>query len=190
MRGWVKKLRRLIRPAVYLSHNWISRIGVVLTSTSAITLVLAYISQLLGYVFNPYMGIIIFMILPGIFILGLLLIPLGIYREFRQRRRRGMLPAQYPLVSFSGQEFRRTAEFVLVMTAINIPLFTFASYQGVTYMDSVNFCGTTCHTVMLPNTPLTCALSIPTWLAWNVISAPARRGLCARKFRAATKCWP
>ena len=36
------------------------------------------------------------------------------------------------------------------MTAINIPLFTFASYQGVTYMDSVKFCGTTCHTVMLP----------------------------------------
>jgi hypothetical protein len=90
------------------------------------------------------------MILPGIFILGLLLIPLGIYREFRQQRRVGMLPTQYPLVSFSGQEFRRTAKFVLVMTAINIPLFTFASYQGVTYMDSVKFCGTTCHTVMQP----------------------------------------
>ena len=46
--GRVEKLRRLIRPVVYLSHNWMSRIGVVLTSTSAITLVLAYISQLLG----------------------------------------------------------------------------------------------------------------------------------------------
>ena len=149
-RGWVEKLRRLIRPVVYLGHNWISRIGVVLTTTSAITLVLAYVSQLLGYVFNPYMGIIIFMILPGVFLLGLLLIPLGIYRQFRQERRHGKLPAQYPLVSFSTLEFRRTAEFVLVMTAINIPLFTFASYQGVTYMDSVKFCGTTCHTVMLP----------------------------------------
>ena len=62
-RGWVEKLRRLIRPAVYLSHNWISRIGVVLATTSAITLVLAYISQPLGYVFNPYIGLIIFMIL-------------------------------------------------------------------------------------------------------------------------------
>jgi hypothetical protein len=46
--GRAEKLRRLIRPVVYLSHNWMSRIGVVLTSTSAITLVLAYISQLLG----------------------------------------------------------------------------------------------------------------------------------------------
>ena len=104
-RGWVEKLRRLIRPAVYLSHNWISRIGVVLTTTSAITLVLAYVSQLLGYVFNPYMGIIIFMILPGIFILGLLLIPLGIYREFRQRRRRGCFPPNTRAFPFRARSF-------------------------------------------------------------------------------------
>ena len=76
--GWVEKLRRLIRPAVYLSHNWISRIGVVLTTTSAITLIIAYASQILGYSFNPYMGIIILLILPGIFILGLIIIPAGV----------------------------------------------------------------------------------------------------------------
>ena len=70
-RGWVEKFRRLIRPVVYLSHNWISRIGVVLTTTSAITLIIAYASQILGYSFNPYMGIIIFLILPGFFVLGL-----------------------------------------------------------------------------------------------------------------------
>ena len=145
-RSGMDRLRGWTRPVVYLSRNWISLIGVVLTTTSAITLVLAYVSQLLGYVFNPYMGIIVFMILPGIFIFGLLLIPLGIYTQFRRERRAGVLPAQYPLVSFSSQEFRRTAGFVLVMTAINIPLFTFASYQGVVYMDSVKFCGTTCHT--------------------------------------------
>ena len=105
-RGWVEKLRRLIRPVVYLGHNWISRIGVVLTTTSAITLVLAYISQLLGYVFNPYMGIIIFMILPGIFILGLLLIPLGIYREFRQRAAPwGCFPPNTPWFHFRARSF-------------------------------------------------------------------------------------
>jgi len=148
--GWVEKLRRLIRPAVYLSHNWISRIGVVLTTTSAITLILSYASLLLGYSFNPYMGIIVFLILPGFFVLGLLIIPFGIYLEFRRRRRMGILPDEYPLVSFSREEFRRTAIFVLTMTAINVPLFAFASYRGVVYMDSVKFCGTTCHTVMLP----------------------------------------
>ncbi len=143
-------LRSSARPAAYFSQNWISRIGVVVTTTSAITLIIAYASQILGYTFNPYLGILVLMILPGFFVLGLLLIPIGIYRQFRKQRRLGTLPTQYPLVSFSGQEFRRTALFVAAMTAINVPLFAVASYRGVVYMDSVKFCGTTCHTVMLP----------------------------------------
>ena len=148
--GGMEKLRRLIRPVVYLGQNWISRIGVVLTTTSAITLIFTYASQLMGYSFNPYVGIIIFLILPGCFVVGLLVIPVGIYWEFRRRRRLGILPLEYPLVTFSRQEFRLTAMFVLLMTAINVPLFALASYRGVVYMDSVKFCGTTCHTVMQP----------------------------------------
>ena len=149
-RAWAQELRRLIRPLVYLSQNWISRIGVVVATTSAITLIFTYASQLLGFSFNPYLGIIVFLALPGFFVLGLILIPIGIYREFRRRRRLGILPREYPLVVFSREEFRRTAMFVLLMTAINVPLFTLVSYRGIVYMDSVKFCGTTCHTVMLP----------------------------------------
>lgn len=144
------QLRRLIRPVVYLSQNWISRIGVVLATTSAITLIFTFLSQVLGYSFNPYLGIIVFLVLPGAFVLGLILIPIGIYREFRQQRHLGTLPREYPLVSFSGEEFRRTATFVVMMSAINVPLFVLASYRGVVYMDSVSFCGATCHTVMQP----------------------------------------
>jgi len=149
-RGWTGNLRRLIRPVVYLSQNWISRIGVVLATTSAITLIFTFLSQVLGYSFNPYLGIIVFLLLPGVFVLGLVLIPIGIYREFRRRRRLGTLPHEYPLVSFSREEFRRTASFVVLMSAINVPLFVLASYRGVVYMDSVSFCGATCHTVMQP----------------------------------------
>ncbi len=76
-RGGRDRFRRWIRPVVYLSRNWISLIGVVLTTTSALTLIIAYASQLLGYSFNPYMGIIIFLILPGLFVLGLLIVPCG-----------------------------------------------------------------------------------------------------------------
>ena len=129
-RGW-GQLRRLVRPIVYLGQNWISRIGVVLATTSAITLIFTFLSQVLGYSFNPYLGIIVFLLLPGAFVLGLLLIPIGIYGEFRQQRRLGTLPHEYPLVSFSREEFRRTASFVVLMSAINVPLFVLASYRGV-----------------------------------------------------------
>jgi hypothetical protein len=36
------------------------------------------------------------------------------------------------------------------MTMLNLALFLTATYRGVHYMDSVQFCGLTCHTVMQP----------------------------------------
>jgi len=144
-------LTHFLRPIVYLSHNLISRVGVVLTTTSAITLLVAYTSEFFG-VFrpNPYVGILVFLVLPGVFVAGLVLIPLGIYREFRRERRLGVLPSIYPTIDFSHRELRRTALFVAVMTAINVPIFAVASYSGTVYMDSVQFCGLTCHQVMIP----------------------------------------
>ncbi len=143
-------LGHFLRPVVYLSHNVTSRVGVVLTTTSGVTLLLTYGFLLFGYSPNPYAGILIFLILPSVFVLGLVLIPLGIYREFRKERRLGLLPAIYPTVDFSHREVRRTALFVAVMTAINVPIFAVASYRGTVYMDSVQFCGRTCHQVMAP----------------------------------------
>jgi hypothetical protein len=36
------------------------------------------------------------------------------------------------------------------MTAINVPIFAVASYRGTVYMESQQFCGLTCHQVMMP----------------------------------------
>jgi hypothetical protein len=54
--------------------HWLTSIGVVLTTASALVFVglLFLISE------NPYFGIVVFLILPALFVLGLLLIPLGI----------------------------------------------------------------------------------------------------------------
>ncbi len=139
-----------IRPIVYLSHNIISRTGVVLTSTAAITLLLTYGFQLYDYFPNPYTGILLFLVLPAIFVLGLMLIPLGIMRDFRRQRRLGLLPTDYPTVDFRDRRLRQTALFVAVMTAINVPIFAIASYRGTVYMETQEFCGQTCHQVMTP----------------------------------------
>ena len=45
---------------------------------------------------------------------------------------------------------RNSLLFIACATILNIMIFGFASYQGVTYMDSTTFCGLTCHTVMAP----------------------------------------
>ena len=50
-----------------------------------------FLADLFGMHTNPYMGILFFLILPSIFLVGLVLIPLGAWIE-RRRRARG-LPA-------------------------------------------------------------------------------------------------
>lgn len=45
--------------------------------------------------------------------------------------------------------FRRGVEIVLAATVANLGIVSIATYRGVTYMDSANFCGTSCH-VMAP----------------------------------------
>jgi hypothetical protein len=149
-RQWQAALAQIIRPAFYLSQNLISRTGVVLATTGGITLVVVFASVLFGYRPNPYAGIIVFMILPAVFGLGLGLIPLGIYRDFRKQRRSGTLPTTYPVVDFARGGLRRTVIFVAVMTALNVPIFAIASYSGTVYMESTQFCGQTCHAVMDP----------------------------------------
>jgi nitrate/TMAO reductase-like tetraheme cytochrome c subunit len=103
-----------------------------------------------GAVNYPYAGIILFLILPGIFLIGLIMMPAGIWLRHRRLRARGELPVAYPQVDLNNPGFRKAASLVAYATIINVAICTVASYRGVQYMDSVHFCGTTCHTVMQP----------------------------------------
>jgi nitrate/TMAO reductase-like tetraheme cytochrome c subunit len=144
----IKDWARLI---YYLSLNTISLIGVVLTTSSAITLIGFWIYDfILPGPPHPYVGILLFLILPGLFVLGLLLIPLGIYLRRKKLVAAGELPTVYPEVDLKVPIVRNGLLFVGMATLLNVMIFGFASYRGVTYMDTTNFCGLTCHTVMAP----------------------------------------
>jgi hypothetical protein len=139
-----------INPVVYLSKNWISRIGVVTVTTASVLWLFLLPTSLRGEVQHPYIGILAYMILPGIFFLGLALIPLGIWLHIRVERKLGRYPLTYNPLTLRTPELRRLAWFVGVTTLVNIVIGSQLSYRAVTYMDSVTFCGKTCHTVMQP----------------------------------------
>src|SRR5580704_12939784 len=122
---------RLIRPAFYLSHNWISQLGVAVTTTSALTLLSLYTTEFFGVQVGPYAGIVAFFLLPGLFILGLMIIPVGIAIEHRKERLAGTLPEEYPKVDFADPRLRETTRFVVMMTAVNIIMFLTATYKAV-----------------------------------------------------------
>lgn len=135
----------------YLGQNTLSLIGVVLTTSSAITLIGFWIYDfMLPGPPHPYIGILLFLILPGLFVLGLMLIPLGILIRRRKLRAAGKLPTSYPAIDLSSPAARNVFLFVGAATVLNVLIFGFASYRGVSYMDSTTFCGQTCHTVMAP----------------------------------------
>ena len=144
-------VRNWARLLYFLSQNVISLVGVVLTTSTAITMIAFWIYDfMLPGPPHPYVGILIFLILPGLFLLGLLLIPLGILLRRRKLRGAGELPTAYPEIDLRVPMVRSGLLFVGIATLLNILIFTFASYQGVAYMDTTTFCGQTCHTVMQP----------------------------------------
>ena len=60
------------------------------------------------------------------------------------------LPEIFPAIDLGLPVVRRTLEYVAAATMLNLLIVGTASYRGVQYMDSTEFCGQTCHTVMDP----------------------------------------
>jgi nitrate/TMAO reductase-like tetraheme cytochrome c subunit len=147
-----------IRPLVFLAQNPVSLIGIGLTTASALTLIGFWVVAVFGHggSANPYVGIIFDLCLPALFVLGLCLIPLGIWWKKRSLRAKGQLPTEYPAVDVRNPVFRRTLGLVLLATAINFVILGTASYRGVAQMDKPTFCGQSCH-VMTPE-----------WMAYQV----------------------
>jgi len=145
------RLRLWLRPIVFLGHNPITLLGAILTTASALTMVGFWALEVLQLrPVQPYSGIILFLVLPGVFVAGLLLMPAGLLRERARLRKAGTLPESYPQIDLSLPALRRGLTLVGSATVLNVVILSTASYKGVEHMDSVQFCGMTCHSVMAP----------------------------------------
>ena len=125
--------------------------GMVLTTISAVLFLVVFFADLFGLHTNPYIGIVVFLMLPALFVLGLLLIPLGAWVE-RRRRAAGRAPSgvHWPRIDLNDPSQRMAAVIAFALTMANIVIVSLAAYRGVEYMDSVQFCGQVCHTPMKP----------------------------------------
>lgn len=145
------RTRDWMQPLYFLGQNPITLTGAVITTSTALTTIAFWFYDIfLPGPPHPYIGLLVFLILPGIFLLGLILIPIGIWLRRRSLRGSGALPGAYPAIDLRLPVVRRTLEWVGLATVLNLLIIGTASYRGVEYMDSTSFCGTTCHTVMAP----------------------------------------
>ncbi len=134
-----------------LTHNKISIIGAYISIIIVLAIILLLIT---GYFYedtNPYFGIISYVVLPLALVFSLLLIPVGMFFEWR-RWRRGDKPVRvkWPIIDFNRRSHRNATIMFLLGTIIFILIGSFGTYKAYHFSESVKFCGTTCHTVMKP----------------------------------------
>jgi hypothetical protein len=121
--------------------------GIALTTASAGLFLALLVLELFGYLRNPYAGIVVFIMVPALFALGLLHIPHGLWLD---RRRRSREPVAWPTLDFADPNIRRAIVFIVVATLLNVAILSVASFGAVEYSESQSFCGQACHTVMSP----------------------------------------
>ena len=126
-----------------LSSNWISLVGAGLVTTAAFSWLFVLPLHFHGHFEIPYIGLFDFIIIPIVFFLGLVLIPIGIYQA-RKKISQGLLEVPERRVYL-----RRVGTFFGAMTVVNLVIGTQVTYRAVEHMESLQFCGQTCH-VMKP----------------------------------------
>jgi nitrate/TMAO reductase-like tetraheme cytochrome c subunit len=131
------------RPVWYLlTLHWVSLAGSAIVITAVLSFLFVLPIQMRGHVDNPYIGIIVFLILPAMFFVGLALIPIGIYQEKRR--------LQKDLGSHESDRkaiIRRLAWFFGITTLANIIIGTQLTYRAVEHMETPQFCGQSCHSM-------------------------------------------
>ena len=140
---------RPILPRAFTAHP-VAAVGTALTTLSAVLFILLVIIESIGLLENPYLGLLIFVLLPALFVLGLLLIPAGVWLA-RRRVRQGKAPFAWRSLDLRDARVRSWVLLLAIATVINTLLVTAASVKAIHYMDSPVFCGQVCHTQMNPH---------------------------------------
>jgi nitrate/TMAO reductase-like tetraheme cytochrome c subunit len=124
--------------------------GVLLTTVSAVVFMALVIAVVAGLFQNPYAGLVVFVVVPGLFVLGLLLIPFGKSLELRRLRRHPEATRDWPVFDLRQPTTRRTVLAVIALTAINVVIVLLAAKGAMHWMESPSFCGQACHLPMQP----------------------------------------
>ena len=129
---------------ILVTSHWLSLLGTGLVGTALISWLFVLPLQARGHVDNPYIGIVVFMVIPMILVAGLGMVPVGVLlarRRARQRLTEQIVDRQVAI--------RRLVVLGGAVTFINVVVGTQGTYRAVEHMESVQFCGQTCH-VMTP----------------------------------------
>lgn len=133
------------------AYNPLSASGAFLAIVSALLMLFFLSFQLVQEEVSPYLGIIIYLIIPPFLFVGLILIPVGMIRRKRLIEKLGEAPApQWPHIDLNVKTHRNAFSVFTIGTIVFALIGVVGGYQAYHYTESVGFCGEVCHTVMKP----------------------------------------
>lgn len=139
---------RKIFPSIFF--NTISLIGASIATISFVLIVFLFVLEVFSHGEKPYMGILTFIVLPTLLVVGVAVIMIGMILERRRRLKTGDVSTHLPSVDLNNPKHRKTFAFIVFVGVSFLFSVVFASYQAYEYTESDEFCGTTCHSVMEP----------------------------------------
>ncbi|MFA5974100.1 MAG: NapC/NirT family cytochrome c [Lentimicrobiaceae bacterium] len=132
------------------AYNWITITGFLLAVNSLIVIVLLFLFSMLQSESNPYMGLFTYIVSPAFMVLGLLMIPIGMWNKRKKMKGQDYATQKWPILDMNNK-FNRTAVIrISIITLVLLVATAMGSYQAFHYTESVKFCGTLCHKVMEP----------------------------------------
>jgi hypothetical protein len=137
-----------------VSINKVGKTGMVLTTSSFATFIFLEMIRLLGILTNAYIGLITYLLLPTLFVIGLILIPIGWYKTKKATNKttEELLKRQFSDEEIKSKKLTGSKLFntIAIFTIVNIVFLSLASMRMLNFMDTPRFCGTACHSVMNP----------------------------------------
>lgn len=136
-----------------ISTNWTGTLGVVFTTSAFLLFIFFELLRVAGILTNSYVGLISYMALPALFLLGLILVPLG-WWQFRRATGQSteeLLSKRFPDEMIQTKRLGSSlVGMIALLTVVNVLFIGLGGARMLHFMDEPEFCGTACHQVMEP----------------------------------------
>jgi len=132
------------------SNNWLTIIGSIIAAMNILLIAVLFVISTIFNKGNTNLGLFIYIIFPGFMVLGLILIPIGMFRERKKIRNKVHEGGKFPKIDLNDPRHRNAFVIFTISTIIILMLTTMGSFEAFHMTESVEFCGTLCHEVMEP----------------------------------------
>ncbi|MCB0730276.1 MAG: NapC/NirT family cytochrome c [Ignavibacteriae bacterium] len=129
------------------AYNWISLSGAVIAIISLFMIIFLFAISYFLDRGGSYLGLVIYIILPAFLIGGLILIPIGMIKNFNKEKSE---IKKLPYIDLNQIAHRNAFMIFITGTIVFLFISALGSYEAFHYTESTEFCGTLCHSVMQP----------------------------------------